>query len=132
MATPRIEHRRYKEAIKKAMARRDAKIKVLAHSITELKLHLGDVNQSTTTPSPLRASAAPEPLSMMRATNYRFLLPIVLFLIAAVIGMLYALCIWKHHVTQFMHSIECGNPAVRKSVQDARLRGLFRPSAGVL
>ncbi|KAF9490261.1 hypothetical protein BDN71DRAFT_1434831 [Pleurotus eryngii] len=66
-----------------------------------------------------------QPLAMARTTNYHFLLPIVLFLIAAVIGMLYALCIWKHHVTQFMHSIECGNPAVRKSVQDARLRGLY-------
>ncbi|KAF9490257.1 hypothetical protein BDN71DRAFT_1511436 [Pleurotus eryngii] len=134
MARPRIEHLRYRETIKKAMSRRDAKIKALAGSITELQSHLGDVNtKSPSTPSPLGAtSTAPEPLAMACMTNSHRLSPVVLFLITAVIGMFYALYIWKDHVTQFMGSIECGNPAVRKSMQDARVRGSYRPYAGLL
>lgn len=136
MARPRIEHRRFRETIRKAMCRRDAKIKALAGSITELQSRLGYLNRSTKpplTPSPLGVtSAAPEPLAMVCMTYHHSLLPVVLFLIAAVIGMFYALYIWKYHVTQFMGSIECGNPAVRKSMQDARVRGSYRPSVGFM
>ncbi|KAF7433815.1 hypothetical protein PC9H_005781 [Pleurotus ostreatus] len=137
-ARPRIEHLRYRETIKKAMSRRDAKIKALAGSIAELQSRLGDVNESTkppSTPSPLGAtSTAPdhEPLAMACMTNSHRVPLVELFLIAAVMGMFYALYIWKYHVTQFMGSIECGNPAVRKSMQDGRVRGSYRPSAGLL